>query len=181
MKKVFAVCLLAMLLIIAACAGETSDLVRFATRGNGSGIVGSIGDYSESLPKMLDYADLIVIAKVIRQKDFGNLSVLTEVKVGRTVKGKEYDTIQVLQLKDGYELILGEKYLLALVTQRPDYEEDYYAVCASFQGAFRQVEDGIEVYDKTFLPEIQRFVTREKKEFLPLDELADWFNVIIKK
>jgi len=181
LKRSFAVCLLVLLVSLSACSDVESDLVQVATKGKSSGIIGSINDYSESLPDMLEYADLIIIGRVVKQDNFGDLSVLTEVKVSRTVKGKNYDIVNVLQLKDGYELTIGEEYLLALASQPPDYEEDFYAVCASFQGAFRQVGTRIETYDEAFVPEIQKFVTKNNKNSLSLNELADWFATIIKK
>ncbi|MDD3074767.1 MAG: hypothetical protein PHS56_10150 [Eubacteriales bacterium] len=167
-----------------ACTNGGSDLVKVADsrRGKSSGwqIDGSSNAYRK-LPAMLNNADLIVVGKVVNQDDFGDFSVITEVKVGRTVKGLNYDVVSIIQLKDGYELAIGEEYLLALASLRPDYEEDYYSVCASCQGAFRQEEIGIEVYDDTFLPEIQRFIAKGQKESLSLYELADWFETIIKK
>lgn len=185
MKKVFSVFLLLILLLsLLACSSQDSDLVKVSgpmRGGNSSIIAGSIGDLSKNLPDMLNYADLIVIGKVVKQDGFGDYSVMTEVKVSRTVKGLIYDAVSIIQLKDGYELAIGEEYLLALASQQPPYKEDYYAVCGAFQGTFREEGAGIEVFDNAFVPEIQRFIAKGKRESLSIKELADWFETIINK
>lgn len=179
-KVVLAVCLLVLLTSLSACSVADTDLVQVVKRSSNPDIHASIGDYSDTLQEMLDYADLILIGKVVKQDNFGDYSVMTEVEVSRIVKGKKYDVVSVIQLKDGNELTIGEDYLLALVSQRPDYEEDYYAVCASSQGMFRQRDKGIEIYDDTFVKEIRKYIEKSDLDTLSLKDLADWFEAIIK-
>lgn len=185
MKKSLLVALLLVLSIsLLACSSGDSDLVKVADsrKGKSAGfqIDGSEKSYRK-LPEMLNKADLIVLGKVVKQDDFGDFSVMTEVKVSRTIKGPNYEVVGIIQLKDGYELAIGEEYLLALASQQPLYEADYYALCGSRPGAFRQSGIGIEVYADTFLSEIQRIVAKGQKESLSLNELADWFETIIGK
>jgi len=181
-RMILVVILLILSTSLVACSGQNSDLVIVSSRGNNDdiAIIGSLRGYSPDLPSLVDYADVIIIGQVINQYPFGDYSVMTEVKVGRNIKGLNQDTIEIIQLKDGYELTVGENYLLALVSQRPDYEEDYYAVCASGQGSFWQAGNAIKVFDSTFVSDIKQFIKADRKTSLSLDELADWFETLIK-
>lgn len=154
---------------------HVSGLISVA-KSRGGDVEALYGNSSPDLKTLSQKADLIVIGEAVEQYGFKEVSVITEIRVSRLVKGDaQGDTVKVLQVKDGYELIIGEKYLLVMVSEEPAFN-NLYGIRAGIQGVFRQTENGIEVFIDTFIFEIENFIKINRKEEITIDDLANWFE-----
>jgi len=146
------------------------------SKGHGGEIEASYAGYSPNLKTLIQNTDLLIVGEVVNQVNYGEVSVITEVQITRIVKGSHLEkTVKVIQLKDGYELVVGDKYLLALLSCKPEYDS-FYEISAGIQGVFRQKEKGIEVFMDTFIPELEGYIKKHNKINITIDDLSDWFE-----
>jgi hypothetical protein len=118
-------------------------------------------DYEDTLEAVKDNADLIVVGKVIKQSEYGEVGVKNTIRVTNTIKGKAADEIYVLKsgsLKDNeYILKKGKEYILLLGDQSRSGENTYF-IKGGEQGCFLIDGDRLYAKDSVMADELENII-----------------------
>ena len=115
----------------------------------------SYGDGSKSLNEMQQNSDAIIIGTVISEKEVSPLAVEATVAVSKVIKGKQFDEIEIHQMKNEDTLQLNEEYILFLGAQGDGKENSFY-IKGGLQGAFLNENGSLSIKDSIMSQEIQK-------------------------
>lgn len=123
------------------------------------------GDGSFTLKEMKDKAKQIVSGVVLEQKQFSQMSVVSTVKVTDTIRGKDFDSIEIYQLgRIGDEEVLSEgtDYILFLGIQGGNPDENEFYIVGGIQGIFTKKDDDIKAFDYTMANDLKKISQEDK-------------------
>lgn len=155
---------------------DQSDLQKSleAIKNGHKKVEATYNDGSASISEMKKNADQIVIGKVISQKQFSSVSVVSTVAVSKTSKGRHFDTIDVYQLGNlgGSDILnTDNEYILFLGYQGASHENKFY-IKGGIQGSFLNANGKLSNSDSMIVQDLAKIKADKNKdsEFEALSE-----------
>lgn len=143
---------------------------------NGARVDAIYVDGVKEISELKENAELIVIGKVQKQSQYGEVGILSKVKISKTIRGKEFSEIEVIQINNEDELLKkGEEYILLLGKQK-DGTEDRYYIKGGYQGAFHNCDGNLYNIDSKMREEVKKL--KEKHQMSKSDNEANEFELL---